>query len=199
MLPFVDYQTFYPKPVIGVDEAGRGALAGPVFAGAVILNFSEEFQDSKVLSPKKREESAGVIKTFHRFAVGIATVEEIDALNIHRASLLAMKRAVQNLNVQKGHLLLDGKFTIPGLPEFSQTAFIKGDQRIYPIMAASIIAKTERDNLLRSFQKDYPQYLFERNKGYPTEEHKEAIKLHGPSPLHRKSFSDIREYYASTY
>lgn len=199
MFQFVDYQKFYPKPVIGLDEAGRGALAGPVFAGAVILNFSEEFQDSKALSPKKREEAAGVIKTFHRFAVGIATVEEIDSINIHRASLLAMKRAVQNLNVQGGHLLLDGKFTIPNFPEFSQTALIKGDQRSYPIMAASIIAKTERDKLLKSFRKDYPQYLFEKNKGYPTEEHKEAIKLYGPSPLHRKSFSNIREYYAGTY
>lgn len=199
MWEFVDYQEFHPKPVIGVDEAGRGALAGPVFAGAVILNFPEEFQDSKALNPKKRKESAEVIKAFHRFAVGVATVEEIDDLNIHKASLLAMKRAVRNLNVQRGHLLLDGKFTIPDLPEFSQTALIKGDQRAYPIMAASIIAKTERDKLLTSFQKDYPQYLFERHKGYPTEEHKEAIKLYGPSPLHRKSFANIREYYANTY
>ena len=199
MLPFVDYQKFYPKPVIGVDEAGRGALAGPVFAGAVILNFSEEFQDSKALSSEKREKAAKVIKAFHRFAVGIAAVEEIDSLNIHKASLLAMKRAVLNLNIQKGHLLLDGKFTIPNFPEFSQTALVKGDQRAYPIMAASIIAKTERDKLLRSFQKDYPQYLFEKNKGYPTEEHKEALKRHGPTPLHRKSFSDIKEHYSSSY
>ena len=194
MLEFVDYQRFYPQPVIGVDEAGRGCLAGPVFAGAVILNFPEKFWDSKSLSPQKREELARNIKTRHLYGVGTASVEEIDTLNIHKASLLAMERAVKNLNVPKGHLLIDGKFTIQGLEEFSQTPLIKGDQRAYPIMAASIIAKTERDKLLKSFQKDYPEYRFEEHKGYATKKHKSAIKQYGPCPLHRKSFSGVREY-----
>ena len=196
MFESVDYQQFNPKPVIGVDEAGRGCLAGPVFAGAVILNFPEKFWDSKSLSPQRREELAQMIKTNHRYGVGTASVEEIDTLNIHRASLLAMKRAVENLNVKEGHLLIDGKFTIPGLTKFSQTPLIKGDQRADPIMAASIIAKTERDKLLRSFQKDYPKYLFEEHKGYATKKHKEAIQQYGPCPLHRKSFSGVREYIA---
>jgi len=126
--------------------------------------------------------------------VGTASVEEIDSLNIHRASLLAMKRAVKNLNVKEGHLLIDGKFTIPELENFSQTPLIKGDQRAAPIMAASIIAKTERDKLLRSFQKDYPEYLFEEHKGYATKKHKTAIQQYGPCPLHRKSFSGVREH-----
>ena len=240
MFESVDYQQFNPKPVIGVDEAGRGCLAGPVFAGAVILNFPEKFWDSKSLSPQRREELAQMIKTNHRYGVGTASVEEIDTLNIHRASLLAMKRAVENLyqsglkievglfclppedrtpakslpprrrgagiqkkpqnsnrigiNVKEGHLLIDGKFTIPGLTHFSQTPLIKGDQRTDPIMAASIIAKTERDKLLRSFQKDYPKYLFEEHKGYATKKHKAAIQQYGPCPLHRKSFSGVREY-----
>ena len=194
MFEFVDYQQFRPKPVIGVDEAGRGCLAGPVFAGAVILNFPEKFWDSKSLTPQRREELAQTIKDRHRYGVGTASVEEIDTLNIHQASLLAMKRAVKNLNIKGGHLLIDGKFTIQGLKNFSQTPLIKGDQRTDPIMAASIIAKTERDKLLRSFQKDYPKYLFEEHKGYATKKHKAAIQQYGPCPLHRKSFSGVREY-----
>ena len=194
MFEFVDYQQFNPKPVIGVDEAGRGCLAGPVFAGAVILNFPEKFWDSKSLSPQRRKELAQIIKNRHRYGVGTASVEEIDTLNIHQASLLAMKRAVENLNIKEGHLLIDGKFTIPGLKGFPQTPLIKGDQRADPIMAASIIAKTERDKLLRSFQKDYPKYLFSEHKGYATKKHKAAIKQYGPCPLHRKSFSGVREY-----
>ena len=194
MFEFVDYQQFSPKPVIGVDEAGRGCLAGPVFAGAVILNFPEKFWDSKSLSPQRREELAQIIKSRHHYGVGTASVEEIDTLNIHRASLLAMKRAVENLNVKEGHLLIDGKFTIQELAGFSQTPLIKGDQRADPIMAASIIAKTERDKLLRSFQKDYPKYLFEEHKGYATKKHKAAIQKYGPCPIHRKSFSGVREY-----
>ncbi|MCY4512863.1 MAG: ribonuclease HII [Bdellovibrionales bacterium] len=193
----VDYQQFNPKPVIGVDEAGRGCLAGPVFAGAVILNFPEKFWDSKSLSPQRREELAQTIKNNHCYGVGTASVEEIDTLNIHRASLLAMKRAVENLNVKGGHLLIDGKFIIQKLANFSQTPLIKGDQRADPIMAASIIAKTERDKLLRSFQKDYPKYMFEDHKGYATKKHKAAIQQYGPCPLHRKSFSGVKEHLAA--
>ena len=191
-LGFVDYKRFSPKPVIGVDEAGRGALAGPVFAGAVILNFPERFWDSKALSPERREGLAKAVKARHCYGVGIATTEEIDTLNIHKASLLAMKRAVENLKVSKGHLLVDGKFSIPELSGFSQTPLVKGDQRAWPVMAASLIAKTERDKLLRSFQKDFPEYRFEKHKGYPTREHREALKKHGPCSLHRRNFSGVK-------
>lgn len=194
-LKFVDYRQFSPHPVVGVDEAGRGSLAGPVFAGAVILNFPETFlQDSKTLSPEKRETLAQIVKTRHRYGVGTASVREIDTLNIHVASLLAMKRAVENLNLQKGHLLIDGRFPIPNLSDFSQTPLVKGDQRAYPVMAAGIIAKTERDKRLKSFQKQYPEYHFEEHKGYGTKKHKAAIKEFGPCPLHRKTFSGVKEF-----
>ena len=193
LLSKVNYQKLKPQPVIGVDEVGRGCLAGPVFAGAVILNFPESFQDSKVLSPKKREKFAEKIKKSHIFSIGIATIEEIELLNIHEASFLAMKRAVENLNLAQGHLLIDGKFCIKTLHHFKQTALIKGDQRADPIMAASIIAKVERDKLLCSYKEKYPQYQFEKHKGYATREHKKALQKFGVSPLHRKTFSGVKE------
>ena len=189
----VDYQILKPQPVIGVDEVGRGCLAGPVFAGAVILNFSESFRDSKALSPKKRMEQAEKIKKHHIYSIGIATVKEIEELNIHQATFLAMKRAVEKLKLKQGHLLIDGKFCIEELSYFKQTALIKGDQRAEPIMAASIIAKVERDKLLCSYTKKYPQYQFEKHKGYGTKEHKEILKKFGITPLHRKTFSGVKE------
>lgn len=189
----IDYQTLPYQPIIGVDEVGRGCLAGPVFAGAVILNFPGSFQDSKSISKKKRETLAKNIKKNHIFGIGFATVKEIEDLNIHQASFLAMKRAVQNLNITKGHLLIDGKFCIKDIKGFAQTALIKGDQRADPIMAASIIAKVERDELLCSYQEKYPEYKFEKHKGYATKEHKKALKNFGVSPLHRKTFSGVKE------
>ena len=106
-----------------------------------------------------------------------------------------MKRAVEGLKVAKGHLLIDGKFTIPNLsPQFHQTPLVRGDQRAFPVMAASIMAKTERDRLLKSFQTSHPQYRFEEHKGYATKKHKSAIKRYGPCPLHRKSFAGVREF-----
>ena len=192
-LPFVDYKTL-TQPVIGLDEAGRGSLAGPVFAGAVILNFKDKFDDSKKLTPEKRESLAEKIKSHHIFGIGIASVKEIDDLNIHQASLLAMRRAVMSLNIKTGHLLIDGKFCIQNLPSFIQTPLIKGDQRAYPIMAASIIAKTERDKLLCSYQDSYPNYLFEKHKGYGTRVHKEAIAKYGPCSIHRKTFRGVKEH-----
>lgn len=192
--PPVDHLSFFPKPVVGVDEAGRGCLAGPVFAGAVILQFPQEFKDSKLLSQKQRQIFAQEIKRNHLFAIGIASLKEIEELNIHRASLLAMKRAVDKLCLTKGHLLIDGKSLIKPLSHFPQTAIIKGDQRVNPISAAGILAKTERDELLLKYSRHYPEYGFERHKGYATRSHKEAIKRHGSCPIHRKSFSGVREY-----
>ena len=154
-----------PQPVIGVDEAGRGCLAGPVFAGAVILNFPQKFQDSKQLSPRQRERLAEEIKKNHIFGVGQASVQEIETQNIHQASLLAMKRAVRQIvsktGVKTARLLIDGLFVIKDPPPgFCQTAVVKGDQKSPSIMAASIIAKTERDRLLTIYGKRYPEYGF---------------------------------------
>ena len=190
----VDYLSFTPKPVVGLDEAGRGCLAGPVFAGAVILNFPQEFQDSKQLTPKQRELFAKEIKKNHKYAVGTASEEEIEELNIHQASLLAMKRAVDKLKLSKGHLLIDGKFPIKQLQQFSQTPIIKGDRRASPISASGILAKTERDKYLLKLSLQYPKYGFEKHKGYATKKHKEAIKKYGPCLIHRKSFAGVREY-----
>ena len=192
--PLVNHLSFFPKPVVGVDEAGRGCLAGPVFAGAVILKFSQPFKDSKLLNPKQRQLFAKEIKQNHFFAIGTANLKEIEELNIHKASLLAMKRAVDKLCLNQGHLLIDGKSLIKQLSHFSQTAIIKGDQRVSPISAAGILAKTERDKLLLEYSKYYPEYGFEKHKGYATKSHKEAIKKYGPCPIHRKSFSGVREY-----
>ena len=192
--PQVNFLDFYPKPVVGVDEAGRGCLAGPVFAGAVILNFPQKFTDSKLLNFQQRQIFAQHINQHHQFCIGIATLREIEELNVHNASLLAMKRAVKKLQLQTGHVLIDGKFTIQGLRFLSQTAIVKGDQRVDPISAAGIMAKTKRDALLFKYGRQYPKYGFEKHKGYATKNHKDAIKRYGPCPLHRKNFTGVKEY-----
>ncbi len=196
----VDCFSLSPQPVAGVDEAGRGSLAGPVFAGAVILRFPGKFQDSKLLQPRRREELAETIKKNHIFGLGSAGVWEIDKLNIHHASLLAMRRAVEAamkkaakiLGSRTALLLIDGQFAINGLPGFPQRPLVKGDRRAASIMAASIMAKTERDRLMVSLGREYPEYGFERHKGYGTRQHLEAIKKLGPCPLHRKTFAPAR-------
>ena len=179
---------------IGVDEAGRGCLAGPVVAGAVILNFSDDFQDSKSLTEKQRREALIKITKNHRYSVGMASVEEIEEINIQQASLLAMKRAVLGLKIKIGHLLVDGLYKIPDLGLFSQTCFVKGDQKISSISAASILAKTKRDQLLLDYSRIYPEYGFDKHKGYPVPKHKLAIKKYGLCPIHRKTFSGVKEY-----
>ncbi|MCZ0931555.1 MAG: ribonuclease HII [Oligoflexia bacterium] len=192
--PPVNYLSFQPHPIVGVDEVGRGCLAGPVFAGAVILNFPQKFKDSKLISAKQREDLAIQIKKKHKFSIGIANLEEIEKLNIHQASLLAMKRAVHKLNISKGHLLIDGAFPLKEISFLSQTALIKGDRRASPISAAGILAKTERDKLLVKLSQLYPEYGFDKHKGYATYKHKLAIKKHGPCPIHRKTFSGVKEH-----
>lgn len=199
MYEIIRYQDFFPQPAVGIDEAGRGCLAGPVFAGAVILNFPQKFKDSKLLSAKQREILAKDIKKDHLFGIGTANLKEIENLNIHHASLLAMKRSVENLYLKKvnsitGHLLIDGGFKIKNLSGFLQTSIIKGDRKVLSIMAAGIMAKTERDNLMQEYAKKYPNYGFERHKGYSTAEHRKAIKNYGPSPIHRKSFAGVKEF-----
>ena len=193
----IDWRTYSPVPIIGVDEVGRGCLAGPVYAAAVIFR-SEELSnlvtDSKLLSEERREELAAKILRAHQVGIGSASVEEIDELNILQASLLAMKRAVESLGVSGCHVLVDGNQKIPGLRGFQQTAIVKGDLRVAPISAASIVAKVTRDRLMKELGEKFPHYGFEAHKGYSTPNHKESIVQHGPCEWHRKSFAGVKEY-----
>lgn len=187
--PHIEWRQFHPKPVIGVDEVGRGCLAGPVFAAAVILNKDVSYPDSKSISAQKRTTLATEIMKQYQYAIATASVKEIDRINILQASLLAMKRAVLKLSVSKGHILVDGSFSIPDLSNsFKQTTIIKGDSRAAPIAAASIIAKVTRDEWICKQDQLYPQYGFASHKGYATQKHRDALKQYGSCPLHRQSF-----------
>lgn len=180
----------------GCDEAGRGCLAGAVFAAAVILppDFrSEELNDSKQLSEKKRYALRPLIEQEAiAWAVGIVTPEEIDRINILKASFLAMHRAVDGLGVAPEHLLIDGnRFTpYPGIPH---TTVVKGDGKYLNIAAASVLAKTYRDDYMKELAVAYPGYHWEENKGYPTKAHREAIRRQGITPYHRKTFTLLPE------
>lgn len=179
--------------IAGIDEAGRGPLAGPVVSAAVILPDSFNcpgVTDSKKLSEKKREALFPEINA-QALAVGIgmASHQEIDQINILQASLLSMKRAVQNLTLYPDYLLIDGKFTID--MDLPQQAIVKGDSKSISIAAASIIAKVTRDRFMATLHKTYPQYNFIQHKGYPTKAHKQAIIEYGPCPVHRKTFNGV--------
>ncbi|HID98594.1 MAG TPA: ribonuclease HII [Thermodesulfobacteriaceae bacterium] len=181
--------------VAGLDEVGRGCLAGPVVAAAVILPRGagfEEARDSKTLSPRRRLALDRIIRA-QALAVSIAWSgpEEIDRMNILNASLKAMAMAVDNLPVRPGTLLIDGNQQIPHpLP---QETLIKGDLRSVSISCASIVAKVYRDQLMERMHELYPHYKFHRNKGYGTTEHRRALKRHGFCPIHRKTFRGVRE------
>jgi len=180
--------------IAGVDEAGRGPLAGPVIAAAVILddaNPIEGLTDSKKLSEKRRESLAQIIREKSlAWAVGRAEVEEIDAINILQASLLAMQRAVANLVVPPQHVMVDGnrcpRFNCPG------SAIVQGDLLIPAISAASIIAKVTRDQEMLQLHEQYPGYGLDGHKGYPTKKRLEALVQLGVSPIHRKSFGPVK-------
>ncbi|MGE3683794.1 MAG: ribonuclease HII [Bdellovibrionales bacterium] len=189
----MNWAAYSPAPVIGVDEAGRGCLAGPVVAAAVILSRQGRgvYTDSKALSEARREELYARIQSEHQWAAGFASVEEIDRLNILQASLLAMHRAVVALRVNSGHVLVDGKFTIPQLRGFHQTPLIKGDLRAEPVSAASIVAKVTRDRFMKQLAEAFPCYGFEVHKGYGTEAHRRALAEFGPCPQHRRGFSGV--------
>jgi ribonuclease HII len=179
----------------GVDEAGRGPLAGPVVAAAVILDPARPIRglaDSKVLTPERREVLAERIRERARaHAVAFAAVDEIDAINILQASMLAMRRAVERLAVAPEEVLVDGN----RCPEiaFRVRAIVKGDRDVPAISAASILAKTARDAMLVALDREYPAYGFARHKGYGTPEHLAALALHGPCPAHRRSFSPVMQ------
>ena len=183
--------------VCGVDEAGRGPLAGPVYAAAVILDPARRINglaDSKILSPEKREILAARIKERAvAWAVAFATVEEIDRLNIFHASMLAMRRAVEGLAVAPEEAWIDGN-QCPKLP-CEAKAFVDGDARLRPISAASILAKTARDAEMVGLHDRYPEYRFDRHKGYGTAEHLAALGRVGPCEIHRRSFYAVGVFF----
>lgn len=175
----------------GCDEAGRGCLAGPVFAAAVILPegyCNELLNDSKKLTEHRRDQLRTIIeRDALAWAVGVVTAEEIDHINILNASFLAMHRAVDALTVRPEHLLIDGNRFKP-YHNTPHTCIVKGDGKMMSIAAASILAKTHRDEFMARIHEEFPQYAWNINKGYPTKAHRAAISQYGPSPYHRKSF-----------
>lgn len=181
----------------GVDEAGRGCLAGPVFAAAVILpeSFSNELlNDSKQLTERQRYALRPIIEAEAvAYAVGVVFPDEIDKINILNASFLAMTRAIEALNVKPEHLLIDGnRFKSRLLIPF--TTIVKGDGKMMSIAAASVLAKTYRDDYMNKIAEEYPQYDWLENKGYPTAKHRDAIAQHGITPYHRLTFKGVKEF-----
>lgn len=185
---------FFLEDVIeaGCDEAGRGCLAGPVFAAAVILppDFEcEELNDSKKLTKKIRYKLRPIIEEKAlAWAVGVVSAEEIDQINILNASFLAMHRAVEKLGMEPEHLIIDGN-RFKKYKEVPHDCVVKGDGKYLSIAAASVLAKTYRDDYMNEIDKQYPAYRWSKNKGYPTKDHRKAIEEFGPTEHHRKSFT----------
>ena len=180
------------KYVIGCDEVGRGALAGPCVAGAVILSSEfclAELRDSKEATPKMRRAWTEIIKgQAVTWSIGQVEAPEIDMINIHQATLVAMNNAITKAPVKPDFILVDGRFKVFTTERIPQKAIIKGDMKSAVIAAASIVAKVYRDELMIEYAKIYPEYGFERNKGYPTVKHMEAIRKIGPCPIHRQTY-----------
>jgi len=185
--------------IAGVDEVGRGPLAGPVVAAAVILDPKKPIDglcDSKKMSANRRLEMSDKIKSNSlAWSLGRAEAKEIDEINILQASLLAMKRAIEVLNIEPDIVLVDGNYT-PSI-NFKKKAIVKGDSFISEISAASIIAKVERDNEMIALDKIYPGYGFSSHKGYPTKQHIESLKKLGITDIHRITFSPVSKYLLS--
>ncbi len=181
--------------VAGVDEVGRGPLAGPVVTAAVILDSRhviDGLADSKRLTEKKRQQLDQLIRQHAvSFSIGQADVDEIDQLNILQATMLAMQRAVAGLTIRPDKVLVDGN----RVPAFSckAEAIVGGDGLVAEISAASIIAKVYRDSMMNDLHHQYPQYGFDRNKGYPTRMHREALQKYGVTPVHRRSFAPVKQ------
>lgn len=194
--------------IAGIDEAGRGPLAGPVVAACVVsrpsckVNLSadkagneklKEVRDSKKLTPKKRQELFDIIcEEFDEVGIGICDHQTIDRINILEASFLAMKKAISALKTKPDFLILDGQFKIPNC-SYKQEAIIRGDELVFSIAAASIVAKVTRDRIMKEAHEKYPEYGFDRHKGYGTKLHREMIDKHGPCPIHRLSFRPIKK------
>lgn len=195
-LPFFDHSE---DLICGVDEAGRGPLAGPVFAAAVILDPEKPIlglRDSKKLTEERRKALAGEIKEKALvWSIAQSSEQEIDDINILQATLLAMRRAVETLTIVPTLVLVDGN-RCPVI-SIRAEAIIKGDDKVPAISAASILAKTARDAALLALHELYPQYSFNQHKGYPTNLHLERLRLHGVSPVHRKSYAPVRSLLLS--
>jgi len=195
MEPFVS-NVYFGDLVAGVDEAGRGPLAGEVVAAAVILdpnNKIDGLADSKKLSEKKREMLfEEITKKALSYGIASASIEEIDEMNILHASMLAMSRAVDKLSVAPEYVLVDGN-RVPKQLKCDAEAVVKGDARHEAISAASILAKVTRDRVIIAMAECYPQYGFEKHKGYPTAVHLAALKEHGITPIHRRSFGPVKK------
>lgn len=178
----------------GVDEAGRGPLAGPVVAAAVILSEAvplHELKDSKALKPEERRKLySSITKGALSWAIAAVGPARIDEVNILRASLEAMEKAVRSLKIKPRGIIVDGPYSI-GEIAIPQVAMVEGDKRCPLVAAASILAKVARDRLMGLYHRLYPVYGFDRHKGYPTQQHREALRLYGPSPLHRRTFKGV--------
>ncbi|MFH1509558.1 MAG: ribonuclease HII [Candidatus Nealsonbacteria bacterium] len=182
------------KKVVGLDEAGRGCLAGPVVAAATMIRNQKikidfpKMADSKKMSPKGREDVFKLLTTNTNIKWGIGRVSEkvIDKINILEATKLAMKKAVKNMKVRPNFLILDGNFKINS--KLPQKSIIGGDGKVFSCMAAGIIAKVTRDRIMEKFHKEFPLYGFDKHKGYPTKYHRKIVKKYGLSKIHRKTF-----------
>jgi len=190
------------KKVVGLDEVGRGPLAGPVVAAAVCFNLKfehfrkfKEVRDSKKLSPKKREELYKILIKNPQIKWGIGKVSEkiIDKINILEAAKLAMEKAINNLKTKTDFLIIDGNFKID-LP-ISQKPIIKADEKVFSCAAASVIAKVTRDRIMKRYHQKYPKYAFDKHKGYPTKYHIKMLKKYKLCEIHRKSFKPVAKYY----
>ena len=191
--PCFKLEKVHPEPLAGVDEAGCAPLAGPVVAAAVVLDrnrFPRGIDDSKVVPAREREAICARLYKVARVGVGIASVEEIDRLNIYWARMLAMQRAVDALGFDPAMILVDGN----RCPKWQRpsVAIVSGDAKCRSIAAASIVAKVTRDGIMAEHAREHPGYGWERNKGYGTPEHHEGLERLGPTPLHRRSFAPVR-------
>ena len=189
------------KFVVGVDEVGRGPLAGPVLAACIALGkdqqvdkqLLEEVKDSKKLSEKKRELLCDLIfDNFEHIGVAVCDRETIDEINILEASLLAMKKAIDSLRIEANIALVDGNKRIKKL-SIAQKTVIKGDSKVFCIAAASIVAKVARDKIMKQYHERYPNYGFDKHKGYGTKLHMESLRTHGACPIHRRSFKPVAD------
>jgi ribonuclease HII len=202
--PDFSLESLHASPVVGIDEAGCGPWAGPVVAGAVVFLSDVDpaildlINDSKKLSPARRCKAFDQLMTLSsvRFGIGQASVEEIDHMNIGKATRLAMQRAVQQLGITPAMALVDG-IRMPTL-DCPVMPVIKGDQISFSIAAASIIAKVTRDRIMELLDKDFPDYGWAKNAGYGTAHHQEALRLHGVTPHHRRSYAPIARLLATT-